>query len=139
MILIVRIPRTGDEFCSSLNDDKYIEGMTLTQHLNQMKLSAFIAIAAVIGASFIAPNPAEARNGWVYVTSTPSDSGGDASIYVKVTSRTGNIVNFISRWSDMGDFSKQVNCSSWQPRTVGQAWRDIMPGSIAETMSRKDC
>ena len=109
------------------------------QHLTQMKLSAFVAAAAVIGGSFLIPNPAEARNGWVYVTSTPSNSGGDASNYVKVTSRTGNIVNLISRWSDAGDFSKQVNCSSWQQRTVGQAWRYIMPGSIAETMARKVC
>ena len=36
--------------------------MTLTHHLNQMKLSAFVAIAAVIGGSFlIAPSAAEAR------------------------------------------------------------------------------
>jgi len=42
--------------------------MTLTQHLNQMKLFSAISTAAVIGTSFIAPKPAEARNGWVYVT-----------------------------------------------------------------------
>ena len=42
------------------SDCEYIEGMTLTQHLNQMKLSAFVAIAAVIGGSFLVPIPAQA-------------------------------------------------------------------------------
>ena len=32
--------------------------MTFTQHLNQMKLSAFVTIAAVIGGSFLIPIPA---------------------------------------------------------------------------------
>jgi hypothetical protein len=36
--------------------------MTLTQHLNQMKLSAFIAIAAVIGGSYLIPVPAVAAD-----------------------------------------------------------------------------
>jgi hypothetical protein len=31
-----------------------------------MKLSAFVAAAAVIGGLFLIPFPAEARNGWVY-------------------------------------------------------------------------
>ena len=60
-------------------------GMTSTQHLNQMKLSAFVAAAAVIGASFIAPNPAEARNGWVKV-GCGSQSG--QCVYVKVIDRS---------------------------------------------------
>ena len=50
----------GDSDSIRFSDGEYIEGMTFTQHLNQMKLSAFITIAAVIGASFIAPNPAQA-------------------------------------------------------------------------------
>ena len=36
--------------------------MTLTKHLNQMKLSAFVAIAAVIGGSFLIPVPAQAKS-----------------------------------------------------------------------------
>ena len=34
--------------------------MTRTQHPNQIKLSAFVAIAAVIGGSFLIPVPAQA-------------------------------------------------------------------------------
>ena len=37
---------------------------TRKQHLNQMKLSAFVAIAAVIGGSFLIPVPADA-SAWV--------------------------------------------------------------------------
>ena len=42
-------------------------GEILTHHIIQMKLFNAIAAAAVIGTSFISPNPAEARNGWVIV------------------------------------------------------------------------
>ena len=50
----------SDSFC--FRDGEYIEGMTLTQHLNQMKLSTFDAIAAVIGGSFLVPVPAQAES-----------------------------------------------------------------------------
>ena len=116
-----------------------LRGESLTHHTSQMKLFNAIAAAAVIGTSLITATPAEARNGWVYVTSTQTETGVDASNYVKVTSRSGNVVYLISRWSDMGDFNKQVNCSSWRHRTDSRAWRDIMPGSIAETMAQKVC
>ena len=36
-------------------------GATLTHHLNQMKLSALVAIAAVIGGSFLISVPADAQ------------------------------------------------------------------------------
>ena len=52
--------RMGDLDLFSFSDCEYIEGMTLTQHLNQMKLSAFVTIAAVIGGSFLVPVPAQA-------------------------------------------------------------------------------
>ena len=48
-----KTPRMGDLDSFRFRDGEYIEGMTLTHHLNQMKLSAFVAIAAVIGGSFI--------------------------------------------------------------------------------------
>ena len=41
---------------------EWSEGMTSTQHLNQMKLSAFVAIAAVIGGSFLIPVPVQAES-----------------------------------------------------------------------------
>lgn len=54
-----------------------------------MKLFHAIAAAAVIGASFFTANPAEARNGWVYVG---TDVDGDAH-YAKVDSYAGKYVN----------------------------------------------
>ena len=49
----------GDSDSFRFSDCAYIEGMTLTHHLNQMKLSAFVAaVASVIGTSLIAANPA---------------------------------------------------------------------------------
>ena len=104
-----------------------------------MKLFSSIAAAAVIGASFITATPAEARNGCVYMTSTDTEQGVTASYYAKVTSRSGNLVSFIGRWSDLGDRNRQVNCSTWQLRNVGAAWRDIMPRSIGETTARRVC
>ena len=47
MIRIVLFPRTGDAFCRCWNDGEYIEGMTLTQHLNQLKLFTALAAAAI--------------------------------------------------------------------------------------------
>ena len=47
-----------------------------------MKLFNAIAAAAVIGASFTAPNPVEAQrapNGWIYVGTNPSTNN---SMYV---------------------------------------------------------
>ena len=39
----------------------YIEAMSFTHHIKPMKLFTLIASAAVIGASFLVPNPAEAQ------------------------------------------------------------------------------
>lgn len=36
--------RIGDSDTVRFSDGEYIEGMTLKQHLNQIKLSAFVAI-----------------------------------------------------------------------------------------------
>ena len=52
----------GDSDSLCFSDGEYIEGMTLTQHLNQMKLSAFVAAAVVIGGSFLVPVPAQAES-----------------------------------------------------------------------------
>ena len=56
------IPQLGDSDSVRFSDGEYIEGMTLTQHLNQMKLSAFVAIAAVIGGTYFIPVPAQAES-----------------------------------------------------------------------------
>jgi hypothetical protein len=53
--------RLGDSDSFRFSDGEYIGGATLTQHLNQMKLSAFVAIAAVIGGSFLIQSPADAQ------------------------------------------------------------------------------
>ena len=39
-----KTPHMGDSDSFCFSDGEYIEGMTLKQHLNQMKLSAFVAI-----------------------------------------------------------------------------------------------
>ena len=54
----LKTTRMGDSDSVRFSDGEYIEGMTLTQHLNQMKLFSVIAAAAVIGTSLIAANPA---------------------------------------------------------------------------------
>ena len=63
---VAKTPLLGDSDSFRFRDCEYIEGMTLTQHLNQMKLFNAIATAAVIGSSFIAVNPAEAYSCFPY-------------------------------------------------------------------------
>ena len=67
MVPIVHFPRTDDAFCNYWNDIEYIEGMTLTHHTNQMRLSTFVAIAAVIGGSFLWTSPAKAYSKCTYL------------------------------------------------------------------------
>ncbi len=43
-ISVAKTSRWGNSESVRFSDGEYIEGMTLTQHLNQMKLSAFVAI-----------------------------------------------------------------------------------------------
>ena len=64
-------------------ESEYIEGVTLTQHLNQMKLFSAIATAAVIGTSFIVANPSEASQ-WVDTRSGKMvlANDGDRMLYV---------------------------------------------------------
>ena len=51
-----------------------------------MKLSTFVAAAAVIGGSFLIPVPAEARNGWVQAYCDINDE----CIYLKPISRNAS-------------------------------------------------
>ena len=79
-------------------------GESLTVHIDQMKLFNTIAAAAVIGASFIAPNPAEARNGWI--------KGGcdyDNNCSVKILERSNYpIVNY--KYNSRNFWTKEAHC-----------------------------
>ena len=124
----------GDSDLVRFRDSEYIEGMTFIQHLNQMKLSAFVTIAAVIGGSFLIPSPAEARNGWVYV-----ESSKEESFYIKPLVKRGNIVTFATRWSDLEkQINRTVNCNTWESRTTGP-WLPIVPASLGDNTAKIVC
>ena len=105
-------------------------------HQTQMKLFNAIAAAAVLGASFIAPNPAEARNGWVYMGTMDGESN-----YIKPLGRSGSIASILSKWSGSEPIRVDYNCSSWQKRVggSGQRWTPIYPGSTANTNAKLLC
>ena len=96
-------------------------------------------IAAAIGASFIAPNPAEARNGWVKVS---CDENLECT-YQKNLKRSGSIVTVLTQTPDLRR-QEEKNCSDWSYRYAlndgsKSSWEDIMPGSIGETMQELAC
>ena len=64
-----------------------------------MKLSAFVAIAAVIGGSFLIPVPAEASNGWITAGSTREGN----SHFIKRINRSESVVTVKDRESGYGD------------------------------------
>ena len=101
-----------------------------------MKLLNAIAAAAVIGTSFIAPNPAEARNGWVQ---TGTSQG--VNHYSKLDNRKGNYVSIVSNDTENGMYKMTFNCQTWDytMRSDGSVWHPIMPGSIADTKARTFC
>ena len=109
--------------------------MTLTQHLNQIKLSAFVAIAAVIGGSFFIPGPAEASNGWIAAGSTSEGN----SIYIKRVNRSGSVVKVKNRESGYGDWVTYTDCSTNMYKVENGNWRDIMPGSKGEFTRNQVC
>ena len=111
--------------------------MTSTTHITQMKLSTFVAIAAVIGGSFLIPNPAEARNGWIQT----GVSNTGVSHYSKLENRQGHYVSILSNDSNSGMYRMTFNCRTWDftLRNDGNGWRPIMPGSIADTKARTFC
>ena len=51
----------GDSDSVRFSDGEYIEGMTFTQHLNQMKLSALVATTAVVCGFLFIQAPAGAQ------------------------------------------------------------------------------
>ena len=58
---LVKMAESGDVIRVDFRDGMYIEAMSLTHHIKQMKLISLVTSAAVIGASFLIPNPANAN------------------------------------------------------------------------------
>ena len=116
-----------------------------------MKLFSSIAAAAVIGASFVAPNPVEAKNGWIEAGCATNKPG---CLYYRVLSRSGNVVT-VERKSTLPRKSKalaihqQIDCSGWRIRTRVKLsdsgwsdwheWGDILPGTIYEGGAEQVC
>ena len=104
-----------------------------------MKLFPAIAAAAVIGASFIAPNPAEARNGWV---KSACHQNGEC-FYVKVIDRSNYpIVKYL--YNGKHSWTKEAHCQKWATRYVNDSgsrdnWVDVMPQSIGEAAIKVAC
>ena len=93
-----------------------------------MKLSAFVAAAAVIGGSFLIPVPAEARNGW---QEAGCDNYGDC-LYVRKTSRSGSIAKFQTKLTGSNVYSRTGNCRTWQVSRLNGGMKDVMPGTLIE-------
>ena len=111
-----------------------------------MKLFNAIAAAAVIGHSFIAANPAKAREGWVYMGKgtnggkiwiKPASSGGYRGYYYdsRLTRKSGQPSYY------------QVNCDNWTERfrySDGDesgylGWTPVMADSIGGEILRHLC
>ncbi len=109
-----------------------------------MKLSSLVAVAAVIGTSFIASYPAEAGNGWMYVG---RNEVGTKS-YVRIVGRKGEMVKYQNRLirSDATGMNDHVlilaDCSNQRIKVLEgvkdgkkqpipnnmKSWKDVMPG-----------
>ncbi len=117
-----------------------------------MKLFSSIAAAAVIGASFVVPNPVEAKNGWIEAGCSAKGSGCK---YWRVLSRSGNVVTveekttFPSKSEKPLAIHKQIDCSGWRNRarfklpdsgwSDWQKWEDILPGTVSDGGAGKVC
>ena len=101
-----------------------------------MKLFNAIAAAAVIGASFITATPAEARNGW---REAACDYENDC-LYMRKTSKTGNIVKFETKLTGSDVYDRTGNCYTWQVNQVGSSnMKDVMPGTLIESALEMAC
>ena len=106
-----------------------------------MKLSAFVAIDAVIGGSFLIPNPAEARNGWM----RGGCSNDGRCNYQKVLSKNWPYMTYQNNTPD-GMFTEVADCQQWRytethfnGKSITENWRDAMPGSIGEKSLKNVC
>ena len=105
-----------------------------------MKLfTSIVATAAVIGTSFIAANPAEARNGWIRGA---CDYDNHCN-YVKVLDRSNYpIVKY--KYNSKNLWIKEAHCLNWASRYVNDdgsrdKWVDQMPGSMGEAALEVVC
>lgn len=103
-----------------------------------MKLFNAIATAAVIGTSFIAPNPAEARNGWMSAGTTGYPK---VTYYVKPLDNSGRYRRYLGKASHVsGTFNEVADCHLWRTRMENSSeWRDAMPGSVGEAQIEIVC
>ena len=106
-----------------------------------MKLFSSIAAAAVIGTSFIAATPAEARNGWVYVgTGTRTQ----ASHYVKPLGTSGAFIKFQWQTTGGGSWNEPhlADCRGWKTKDLSYSkstWDDALPGTMADAALKTVC
>ena len=88
--------------------------MTLTQHLSQMTLSAFVAPAAVIGGSFLIPVPALAG-------CYPSSAVSDYKDYRATTSKKNALrISLDEHYDGTADCRVKINAKflkreEWKP------------------------
>ena len=106
----------------------------------QMKLfTSIAATAAVIGTSYIANTPAEARNGWVYVGKYTRNNGAESNVYERYLGCNDSICTYeriMSHWDS--PYRANIDCMRWQ--TFGENYSDdIMPGSNAERVANLMC
>ena len=111
-------------------------GESLTHHIKPMKHFTAIAPAAVIGASLLVPNPVEARNGWVHVSTQ-----NGVSSYVKPLDFSGRYRKYIYKANNINmDLNVVADYNSWNFRYEGQSgWNAVMPGSVGETLFETVC
>ena len=111
-------------------------GESLTLHIKQMKLLNAIAAAAVIGASFIAPNPAEARNGWVII----GENNGELH-HEKFESYAQNRFANVQVATKPGQRPKTIDCINltYTFKNDGTGWRDIYPGTLGDSSAKRWC
>jgi len=98
-----------------------------------MKLFNAIAAAAVIGASFIAPNPFEARNGWMFMGHLDGDP-----VYWRSKGCRGNLCQVEINYAN-NQYPQWINCSTWQSSIKNRPWTDLMPGSAGEYRAKQVC
>ena len=101
-----------------------------------MKLFNAIAAAAVIGTSFIAATPAEARNGWVII----GEAKGEL-YHEKLDSYAQNRYVNVQVATKPGQLAKTIDCLNWTYtfNNDGTGWKDIYPGTLGDSSAKHWC
>ena len=103
-----------------------------------MKLfTSIAAAAAVIGASFIAAHPAEARNGWVLI----AESAKGRLLHEKLDSYAQNRYANVRVANNGGSYPKTIDCVRWNVtfESDGTGWSPILPGTVGEASAEYWC